>query len=151
MRGGRHRALAAGARHATNDATMVPLTEKLLADAGGWAALKEARALFAAGRVLEARYEPPNLTGRVRGGETEYRAGLRIASKTDIENTCTCPESRRRAVVCAHSLAVGLAVLAPPKPAVEPAGSGSGTGKLPAAMEASPFSTTDGEACAWHV
>jgi superfamily II DNA or RNA helicase len=129
---------------------MVPLTEKLLADAGGWAALKEARALLAAGRVLEARYEPPHLAGRVRGGETEYRAGLRIGSKTDIENTCTCPESRRRAVVCAHSLAVGLAVLAPPKTAPAPtAGAEEQGSREPRGPF--PFSSSDGEACALHV
>ena len=94
---------------------MIPLSEKLLADAGGWQAMKEARGILAAGRVSDARYDPPELTGRVRGAETEFRAGLRIASKTDIENTCTCMESRRWGRICAHSLAVGLAVLAPPK------------------------------------
>ncbi len=94
---------------------MIPLSEKLLADAGGWQAMKEARAIFAAQRVADARYEPPELTGRVRGAETEFRSGLRIQSKTDIENTCTCFESRRWGRICAHSLAVGLAVLSPPK------------------------------------
>ena len=104
---------------------MIPLSEKLLADAGGWQAMKEARGILAAGRVSDARYEPPELMGRVRGAETEFRSGLRIASKTDIENTCTCMESRRWGRICAHSLAVGLAVLAPPtvetpKPAAPP-------------------------------
>ncbi len=108
--------------------------------------MKEARALLAAGRVVEARYEPPLLSGRVRGGETEYRAGLRISSRTDIENTCTCPESRRRAVVCAHSLAVGLAVLSPVKPAPVPVKSAE-----PPAAPASPFSTDTGEPCALQI
>ena len=141
---------------------MIPLSEKLLADAGGWAALKEARSLLAAGRVLEARYEAPLLSGRVKGGETEYRAGLRISSRTDIENTCTCPDSRRRAVVCAHSLAVGLAVLTPPKapPAGPPtkavggtapaAGTASGTAAVLATAK-TPFSIESGEACVLHI
>ena len=80
-------------------------------EAGGWEAMKEARALYEAGRVIEATYEPPVLAGRVRGGEAEFRAGLRVRSRTDMENICTCPVSRRRGLVCAHSLAVGVAVI----------------------------------------
>ncbi|MEO6788451.1 MAG: SNF2-related protein [Chthoniobacteraceae bacterium] len=90
---------------------MVELTEKLLMDAGGWQAMKEARSLYEAGKVIEAAYAPPALTGRVRAGELEYRAGLLVKSRTDIENTCTCAESRRRGLICAHSLAVGVAVI----------------------------------------
>jgi hypothetical protein len=50
----------------------------------------------------------------VREGNTEYKSGLRIGSRTDIENLCTCRESRGRGLICAHSLAVGLTVLKPP-------------------------------------
>ena len=57
---------------------MLPLSDKLLADAGGWQAMKEARAILAAERVRDARYEPPELAGFVRGAETEFRSGLRI-------------------------------------------------------------------------
>ncbi|HEY5036767.1 MAG TPA: hypothetical protein VII74_06510, partial [Chthoniobacterales bacterium] len=93
---------------------MIALTEKLLSTAGGWQAMKAARELVKAGRVGEATYEPPILRGEVREGGKNYRAGLRIRSATDVENLCTCRESRDRGQVCAHSLAVGLAVLAPP-------------------------------------
>ena len=123
---------------------MIPLTEKLLVDAGGWQAIKEARQLVAAGRVRGARYEPPELLGHVRGGETLFRSGLRIVSKTDIVNTCTCPDSRRSGRICAHSLAVGLSVLAPPPvltPTVE---------EKPAPPANSTFSEQDGEPCALH-
>ncbi len=92
---------------------MLPLTEKLLNDAGGWQAMKAARGLHAAGRVSEASYEGGMLRGLVREGTTQYRAGLRIGSRTDIENLCTCRESRGRGLICAHSLAVGLSVLKP--------------------------------------
>jgi superfamily II DNA or RNA helicase len=81
--------------------------------------MKIARSLHAAGRVSDASYEPPILQGRVREGNTEYKSGLRIESKTDIENLCTCRESRGRGLICGHSLAIGLAVLkplAPPAP-----------------------------------
>ena len=90
---------------------MVELTEKFLMEAGGWEAMKEARALYEAGRVLEAAYDPPALAGLVRGGEGNFRAGLRVHSRTDMENVCTCAVSRRRGLICAHSLAVGVAVI----------------------------------------
>lgn len=92
---------------------MLPLTERLLNDAGGWQAMKVARGLHAAGRVSEAKYEDGVLRGLVREGQTQYRAGLRIGSKTDIENLCTCRDNKLRGLVCAHSLAVGLEVLKP--------------------------------------
>src|SRR5204862_8017658 len=37
-----------------------------------------------------------------------YRAGLVIKSATDIENICTCRESREWGTLCAHSVGVGL-------------------------------------------
>ncbi len=101
---------------------MIPLSERLLADAGGWQALKQARTLYEAGRVIAAGYQPPLLEGRVRGVQGEFRAGLRILSKSNVENLCTCRQSKQYGTICEHSLAVGLAVLNPrpveqPKPA----------------------------------
>lgn len=90
---------------------MVELTEKMLMEAGGWEAMKEARAMYEAGKVIEASYEPPVLAGRVRGADAEFRAGLNVRSRTDMENICTCATSRRRGLICAHSLAVGVAVI----------------------------------------
>lgn len=95
------------------------MNERLLADAGGWQALKEARAIHQMDRVSEAAWAPPLLQGRVRSGETEFRAGLRILSRSNIENLCTCRDSKQRGMICAHSLAVGLAVLQP-RPAAKP-------------------------------
>ncbi len=99
---------------------MIELNERLLADAGGWQAMKEARALLEMDRVTEATWEPPMLQGRVRAGELEYRSGLKILSKSNVENLCTCRESRQRGMICAHSLAIGLAVLKP-RPVAKPA------------------------------
>ena len=91
----------------------IAITEKLLSGAGGWQAMKAARELVKAGRVSGAGYEPPLLAGEVREGQKRYRAGLRVRSPSDLENICTCRESREWGKVCAHSLAVGLACLAP--------------------------------------
>lgn len=71
----------------------------------------------------------------MREGNTQYRAGLRIGSKTDIENLCSCRESRGRGLICAHSLAVGLAVLQPPAPAAPPEPQPPGQGGLPEASD----------------
>src|SRR3954447_25546823 len=92
--------------------------------------MKVARDVVKAGRVTEARYEPPLLTGFVRQGAKNYRSGLRIKSATDVENLCTCWESRSSGKICGHSIAVGLALLrpvpaaAPPSAPIEAAQSG---------------------------
>src|ERR1700678_922836 len=95
------------------------ITERFLMDTGGWQAMKHARALVEMGRVVSAAYNWPVLRGLVREGTTEYRAGLKISSKSDVENLCSCRESREWGTICAHSLAVGLAFIRP-KPAVAP-------------------------------
>lgn len=96
-----------------NGVSAIQLTERLLNDAGGWQAMKAARALHGAGRVVEAAWDPPLLTGRVREGETEFRAGLAIKSARDVSNLCTCRASRQHGMICAHSLAAGLECLQP--------------------------------------
>src|SRR3954468_1747874 len=99
--------------------TTIPLTEKLLINAGGWPAMKAARDIVKAERVTEMRYEPPLLTGFVREGIKNFRSGLRIKSAIDVENLCTCWESRSSGKICGHSVAVGLAILRP-VPAIVP-------------------------------
>jgi superfamily II DNA or RNA helicase len=95
----------------------IEITERFLMDTGGWQAMKHARALVEMGRVVSAAYKWPVLRGLVREGTTEYRAGLKISSKSDVENLCSCREAREWGTICAHSLAVGLAFIRP-KPAV---------------------------------
>src|SRR3954463_14497446 len=99
-------------------AVVISLTEKLLINAGGWPAMKAARDGVKAGRVTEARYEPPLLTGFVREGIKNFRSGLRIKSAEDVENLCTCWESRSSGKICGHSVAVGLVLLGPCPPIV---------------------------------
>jgi hypothetical protein len=103
----------------------IEITERFLMDTGGWQTMKHARALVEMGRVVSAAYNPPLLRGLVREGTTEYRAGLKIRTKSDVENLCSCRDSREWGTICAHSLAVGLsfirpkpvAAAAPPPPA----------------------------------
>jgi superfamily II DNA or RNA helicase len=98
----------------------IPITERFLMDTGGWPALKHAKALVQMGRVISCNYSPPVLRGLVREGETEYRAGLKIRSYTDVENLCSCRDSREWGTICAHSLALGLASIRSETPPTKP-------------------------------
>lgn len=108
--------LALSSRRLHRSMEPLTLTERLLNDAGGWQVMKQARVLHEAGKISEATWDPPILRGRVREGETEYRGGLRIVTKTNIENLCGCRLSRQRGAICHHSVAVGLQILNPTKP-----------------------------------
>src|SRR5436190_2015802 len=78
--------------------------------------MKRARAMIAAGHVLSSNWSPPVLKGVVQEGETSYRAGLVIKNSIDIDNFCTCRDSREWGTICAHSVAVGLHHLKPVPP-----------------------------------
>jgi superfamily II DNA or RNA helicase len=119
----------------------------MLSDTGGWQALKEARGLWEAGKVQGATYEPPFLRGAVRDGVKEYRAGLRIVTRTNIENLCSCRISRERGMVCAHSLAVGMAVLKGDRAVASAPESGGGEVKEIGAV----FSLNEGAEAVLHV
>jgi len=127
---------------------MIPITERFLSDTGGWQALKQARALHDMGRVLAASYEPPLLQGRIREGEQELRSGLKILSQSNVENLCTCRESRRNGMICAHALAIGLEIVKPRPAAVAPVVPSSAKPPAPATPKPVPgpkFATDSGE------
>jgi len=98
----------------------IQITERFLIDTGGWQVLKHAKALVEMGRVVSFNYSPPILRGLVREGETEYRAGLKIRTYTDVENLCSCRDSREWGTICAHSLALGLASIRPETATAKP-------------------------------
>ena len=86
----------------------VELNEAFLAKIAGWEAMKMARALLATDKVLSSNWTPPILKGVVQEGGTSYRAGLAIKDTINIENMCSCRQSRDWGAICAHSVAVGL-------------------------------------------
>jgi hypothetical protein len=91
---------------------MVELSTQLLAEIGGWPALKEARALVERGKVSGVTREDAAVRGRVQGAEKTYDAQIRLGDRVaSVEVKCTCVESRRSGRVCSHALAVGLAAL----------------------------------------
>ncbi len=99
------------------------ISDKWLAGIGGWKAMKEARALLGAGAVISARVGDSGsiIEGVVAEGRKKWACGLKIASKTDVENLCGCAVSRRDGQICPHSLAAALsAIAAPPEEEPEP-------------------------------
>ena len=86
----------------------VELSDALFQKAAGWEAVKRGRGYLEQDKVLSSDWHPPLLRGVVQAGETTYRAGLVIHGPVDIENLCTCRDSREWGTICAHSVAVGL-------------------------------------------
>ena len=78
------------------------LTEAFFAKAAGWEVMKHARALLATGKVLSSNWTPPLLKGVVMSDATSLRAGLVIRHELDIENICSCRQSREWGTLCAH-------------------------------------------------
>src|SRR5271168_2120934 len=102
------------------------LTNNLLAEIGGWPALKEARALVERGRVRDARRDGDTIRATVQGAEKTHQPQIILADRVaNIEVRCTCAESRRTGRVCAHALAAGLAWLQPSVGSRRPPGDGS--------------------------
>src|ERR1700733_12125248 len=96
---------------------MLELNLNLLAEIGGWPALKEARALVERGRVTDARREGNVIRARVQGGEKVHEPQITLADRVaDIDVRCTCLEFRKAGRVCPHILAAGVALLQPAKP-----------------------------------
>jgi len=100
----------------------VELTEALLSKAAGWEAMKRARAYLEQDQVLSSNWTPPLLKGVVQAGEISFRAGLVIKGPIDVENICSCRESREWGTICAHSVAVGLHWVKKSVAGVSPAG-----------------------------
>ena len=87
-------------------------TEATLRGAASWQAFKEGRSLFENGAVLEAKAGQSGFQGSVRAGKRPIRVSVSIQSASDLETRCSCPDNQSSGAVCAHAVAVGLAVLA---------------------------------------
>lgn len=87
-------------------------TEKWLGEIGGWQAMKAARGLVEAGLVELQTAEASLVRGLAGSGKVKFACGLRIKSRSDVDNLCTCPAARR-SMICEHSLAVALLHLRP--------------------------------------
>ena len=112
----------------------VELSEKLLSNLAGWQAVKHARGLLAAGRVLRSEWTPPALRGAVQEGQAVLQCGLVIRSASDADNLCPCRDSRQRGLICAHSVATGLHFLLGPPASAAAAATAAATATLPPSL-----------------
>ena len=99
----------------------IELTDALFSKAAGWEAMKRARAYLELDQVLSSNWTEPILKGVVQTGEVSFRAGLVIKGPIDVENICSCRESREWGTICAHSVAVGLHWIRSQKGEIAPA------------------------------
>lgn len=78
-----------------------------LIELGGGMTFRAAEKLFEAHMVEAAEWESPVLKGLVREGSEVYAPELNLRSTVFAENTCTCPDGRKRKV-CVHALAIAM-------------------------------------------
>ncbi|MBT5927080.1 MAG: DEAD/DEAH box helicase family protein, partial [Verrucomicrobia bacterium] len=89
------------------------ITEPMLAKAAGWEAMKSARQYLKSGAVKSATWKTSKASGLIHAGSLQYKAGLVFDSEIDIDNLCSCRQSRQYGTLCAHSVAIALATLHP--------------------------------------
>lgn len=121
------------------------ITESWLAQIGGWQAIKAARSLVAGGHVAVSQNEGGLIRGTAGAGKMKFASGLRIRSRSDVDNLCTCPTARRSGMICEHSLAVALATLQKATPAPRQSGQSSHSGPPTPLVEAPKIATIAGQ------
>jgi superfamily II DNA or RNA helicase len=71
---------------------------------------QDARVLVERGLVQEASYEPPVVTGSILWSNRPLRTAVKLLPDGTAENQCPCRDSTERGVICAHVIAVCLAL-----------------------------------------
>ncbi|MCX7817710.1 MAG: DEAD/DEAH box helicase [Kiritimatiellae bacterium] len=89
---------------------MIDLTDERLLGWGGERKLQDARRLLERETVEEIIVEPPVVRGTLRSTVRCLRTGFRLLQGGCVESLCPCYESRERGVICAHVIALALAV-----------------------------------------
>jgi superfamily II DNA or RNA helicase len=90
---------------------MTDWTEETLRKAASWKAFKEGKSLFENGAVTDAKRGSTGYQGSVAGGRRPLRVSVIVRSASDLEAKCPCPDNQSTGAVCAHAVAVGLAIL----------------------------------------
>jgi len=78
-----------------------------LIELSGGMVFRQAEKLFESHAVESAEWESPVLKGLVNGGDGLFTPELNLRSTVFAENTCTCPDGRKRKV-CVHALAMAM-------------------------------------------
>lgn len=89
----------------------IPFSYKTLVDWAGKQTVAEAEELVRRGVVLRADYDHPHISGAILWNNRELETGLRLLSRTLVENECPCYANRERGIICAHSIALALTLV----------------------------------------
>ena len=90
----------------------LPFTYKMLQTWGGAVTFRDGLTLFERGLVLEAVFEDPILRGTLSWGSRSIKSAANILPDHSCENRCPCRDNVERGIICAHVIALGLALLA---------------------------------------
>ncbi len=88
-----------------------PITFKMLQGWGGPVTFRDGKALFDRGLVLEAAYEEPLMRGTLSWGSRSIKTSARVLADGSCENLCPCRDNVERGIICAHVIALGLALV----------------------------------------
>ena len=88
-----------------------PFTRKMLESWAGRRVFQEALQLHGRRAVTSVTYEPPLLAGEVQWGKRSIRCAVEVLADGSADNQCPCHDSRERGIICAHAVALGLALL----------------------------------------
>ncbi len=94
------------------DIVKLPFTYKMLQDWGGAVTFRDGRTLFERGLVLDASADADGIQGTISWGSRSIKTAARILPDHSCENRCPCRDNVERGIICAHVIALGLALLA---------------------------------------
>ncbi len=83
----------------------------MLMDWAGPSVFRDAQTLFERGAVQEVSFEAPILSGVLTFGNRAINSRARVLSDGTCDNKCPCRDSVERGIICAHVIALGLALV----------------------------------------
>jgi len=90
----------------------LPFTYKMLQNWCGAVTFRDGRTLFERGVVMDAAFEAPLIKGTLSWGSRSIKTAANILPDFSCENLCPCRDNVERGIICAHVIALGLALLA---------------------------------------
>ncbi|MBT3193453.1 MAG: DEAD/DEAH box helicase family protein, partial [Verrucomicrobia bacterium] len=86
----------------------VPFTRKTLKDWAGYKAFREGVVLFENGKVDQAFFDLPFVTGHLLLGVNGMNSKFETLANGLVDNHCPCRENRQEGRICPHLVALGL-------------------------------------------
>ncbi len=80
-------------------------------DWAGPSVFRDAQTLFERGAVQEVSFEAPIISGVLSFGNRSINSRARVLADGTCDNKCPCRDSVERGIICAHVIALGLALI----------------------------------------